>query len=188
MKLQKNTWLLILLTTVLSAGVYWYEFRKDATEIASKTQQQQLFNLQEQDIQKIIIERPDITLEFVKLDNNTQSWQMKHPQSVTAEDGRISFLLDLFVNGKKERSFTVSQQQLSQYGLEQAIGKIIIETNNQKTQQIILGQPAIKPDTIYAQIITPQINNSNSPREIVIVSQNWQYAIEPELSQWINQN
>lgn len=183
MKLEKNTLLLILLAIFLSVGVYFYEIETNVNKTENQLQQQQLFTLQEKDLQKIIIDRSDLNLEFVRTQSNSQSWEMKSPQDAPAEDGRMSFLLDLLINGKKERSFTVSQQQLSQYGLEKAIGKITIETNNKQTQQIILGKPALEPNTIYAQIIDTQGNNSET--EIVVVSQNWQYAIEPQLSEWI---
>jgi hypothetical protein len=185
MKLQKNTLLLILLASILSVGVYFYEIRTELNKTENQ-QEQQLFTVQEKDIQKIIIHRRDRNLEFVRSPNNSESWQMKSPQDVPAEDGRMAFLLDLLVNGKKERSFTVPQQQLSQYGLEKPIGKITIETNNKQTQEIILGNPALEPTTIYAQIINPQGNNSEI--EIVVVSQNWQYAIEPQVSEWIAQD
>lgn len=186
MKLKRNTWLLILIALSLGSWTYLAEIRPKQQKVATLEQEQQLFQLQKADISRIEIERPDLALKFVKTSNDLQPWQMKYPQNSTASDGRISFLLDLLVNGKKEHSFMVNAAQLSQYGLDQPIAKVKVELKNGKVQQIILGQPGIQPETIYAQIFESGVDKERN--EVILVSKNWQYAVEPELEAWQQSN
>ena len=185
MKLQKNTLFLILLAFILSGSVYLYEMGQRST-IESTQKERQLFNLTEENIVKLTVERSELTLKFIRSKKDSDSWQMTAPQDAVAEDGRISFLLDLAVNNIKERDFNISDRQLGQYGLERPKGKIILETKDRQTYQIILGKKAIAPNTIYARIITPQTTSSEI--QVVVVSQNWQYGIEQELAEWTKES
>lgn len=181
MKLKGTTWLLIILAAILGSWVYFYEIKGEQQRTISATNQQQIFNFPEAEINKIIIQKPNQTLEFERTGKNEQPWQMKQPQNVPASDATIAFLLDLIAKGKSDRSFTVPQSELGQYGLDNPIAHIIIESNNQTTQEIFLGQPSLNEESIYVYIPT---SKSKTDVNVLLVSRNWQYAVDRELSEW----
>lgn len=187
MKLTKTTWLSLLLAAVLGGGVYGYELisTRQETSQVNTAQSQQLFQLPEADVQKIVIDKPQQKLELVRTQNKTNPWQLKQPQDAPANMGTVAFLLDLLVSGKPQRSFIVTADERSQYGLDEPIAKVTFVTRN-GSRQIILGQSGLDEETIYAQIKSRA--NERSETEVVIVSKNWQYAVERELEAWKQSN
>lgn len=182
MKISRNTWILVSLAGILSGGMLGHEIIKDGQETIIQDQQKQIFKFEQTDISKIIINKSSQTLELVKSDRQIQPWQIKQPVDTPANDGRVTFLTDLLIRGEKEHSFFVTSERLAQYGLEHPWAKITILLNNNQTYQITLGKPGIEQNTIYAQIISPF--NNQSQAEVVLISKNWQYAVEPELAAW----
>lgn len=178
MKIQKSTLSLVLIAIILGGLVYLIEIRSKQQQQEITIQEQKLFNINIENIKKIIIQKSDTTLEFIA---NENSWQMIQPEELMASDGVMAFLLDLIAEGKSDRIIKIAPNQLSQYGLESPIATITIELNNGQQQQILLGKETIDPKLIYAQVIT---NNNQSTTEIVIVSKNWQYAIDRDLAEW----
>lgn len=187
MKLTKTTWLSLLLAAILGSGVYIYELIGDRQEApqANTAQSHQLFQLREADIEKIVIDKPQQTLELVKTQDKTHPWQLKQPQDVPANLGTVAFLLDLLASGKPERNFTVAADKQWQYGLDEPIATVTFISGND-SQQIILGRSGLSEQTIYAQIKSP--DNDESETEVVLVSKNWQYAVERELEAWKQSN
>ncbi|VEP11454.1 conserved hypothetical protein [Hyella patelloides LEGE 07179] len=182
MKLQKSTLFLVLIAIILGGLVYLVEIRSEQQQQEITIQEQKLFNINVENIKRIIIQKSDTILEFIASDN---SWQMIQPEKLIASDGVMAFLLDLIAEGKSDRILEIAPNQLSQYGLESPIATITIELNNGQQQQILLGKETIDPKLIYAQVIT---DNNKSTIEIVIVSKNWQYAIDRDLAEWQDSN
>jgi hypothetical protein len=179
--IKKNTWLLIIIAAILGSWVYFYEIKAVQNQAVLEEKQQQIFSFTEEKIKKIIIQKPNQTLEFERTKNKSQPWQMKQPQDVSANNATISFLLDLIAKGKRDRTFSVSPSQLAQYGLEKPIAHIIIELDNQATSEIFLGNPSLNEESIYAY--TPSAA-SKTKIALLLVSRNWQYAVDRELSEW----
>lgn len=181
MKLNKTTWLSLLLAVVLGSGVYGYELIKNRRESspATTSQSQPLFTLQETDIQKIVITRSQQTLELVKTEDKINPWQLKQPEDISANTGTVAFLLDLLASGKPQRTFTVPADERSQYGLDEPIATVTF-VSSKGSQQIILGQPSINEETIYAQIGS----SSTDEFEVALVTKNWQYAVEQDIEAW----
>jgi hypothetical protein len=185
MKLQFKTWLLLLSALLLGIVIYTYEIHNKQTIIEQKTQKQ-LFNVAENEISKISIDRANSHLEFIKTDNKDAFWKMKKPELSTANEATITFLLNLFANGKKERFFSTPVDRLSEYGLAKPLARIQIELNNRTQREIILGNTSqLDRELIYAAI-DPGANERDI--EIFLVSKNWQYAVEREFSEWTQSN
>lgn len=182
MTIQRNTWLLLILATILGGWVYVYEIRGKAEKTQIEVEQQQIFNFSEKAIAKIFIDRPNQTLEFVRTGDFDRPWQMKQPEDVPASDATISFLVDLLVRGERDRAFTVPVSQLKEYGLDNPQTKISVELNNGQRHQIFLGQPNINDKSLYAQ--TDLSQNTHRETEILLVPKNWQYAVERDLQEW----
>jgi hypothetical protein len=183
MTIQRNTWLLLILATIVGGWVYFYEIRGKAERTQIEAEQQQIFDFPEEAIAKIVIDRPNETLEFVRTDNSNRPWQMKKPEDVPASDATVSFLVDLLVRGERDRAFTIPISQLKEYGLDNPQTKISVELNNGQMHQIFLGQANINDKSLYAQTDLSQKTN-NQEAEILLVPKNWQYAVQRDVQEW----
>ncbi len=198
MKLKKSTWFLVFLTTILGVWVYFYEVKLPVQTNAIQQQAPKIFNFDPKNIQTITISISESAwsrlpnssdktlsptfLELVKTPNQSSSWLMKQPETFVINPGVISFLLNLIEQGTTERKLLITQQQLSQYGLEQPLAIITIQLNNQQTYKLLLGKETINPDVIYAQI-NPTVVNSKTT-EVLLVSKKWHYAALREIEEW----
>ncbi len=180
MKLQRSTWILVVSALILGGVVYVSEVQWTPKPAAEETKGKRMFDLAEEDIQGIIIQKDGETLEFVRTGKTEPIWQMKQPDNVPARDATVSFLLNLLVNGKKERSFTISPEEKYQYGLQNPLAKVIIKLEH-KTIDLVLGIPTLNNQFIYA-FVNPQKDTN----EVSLVPIDLKYAIEKELSEWKN--
>ncbi len=79
MKLKKTTWILMITAFVMIAWVALYELPRQKQE-ANNITEQKIFNIEENQIRKITINKPDITLEFVAIADRENSWSMIKPE------------------------------------------------------------------------------------------------------------
>lgn len=172
MKLQKSTWFLLAIALVLSGVVYVNEI-----EERSEAAAEELFDFEEEEVQGLVIEQPEQTLEFERRDTN--AWQMKQPQDVPASDASVSFLLNLLVQGESDRSFTIAPEERQEYGLDTPQAEIQVRLENEQ-HEIVLGNPSFDNRSVYAQI-----DPANQDEVTVfLVPIDFQYAVERELNEW----
>lgn len=183
MKLQKTTLFLLGLALALGGFVYFNELKNQSELEVIQNKPAAIFNFQEEDIIKLIITTQKQTLEFSRSEGKQFTWHMKQPKNVPANDGVVSFLLNLLVLGKSQRSFTVSADNLSQYGLQPPFAKIKIILRDRQEYHLTLGKADFENKYLYASI-EPQ-SNLQQTRQILLVSKNFQYAIsERTLQDW----
>ena len=140
-------------------------------------------DLEEKEIQAIILEKDgEETLEFVRTGKQEQIWQMKQPEDLPASDAAVSFLLSFLANGKRKRTFTISPEQKSDYGLENSLAKITIKLEPGKNRELVLGLPNLDNQFVYALIDAP--NGNETELEVSLVPIGLKYAVEKELEQW----
>ena len=139
MKLQFNTWLLIALALLFGTTIYTYELQVRQQTVVKQKLATKLFNISENEIDKIIIDRANNYLEFTKTSRQVKPWQMEQPESFPANEATITFLLDLFANGKKERMFKIPANRREDYGLVKPMARIQIGLSNDTQREIILG-------------------------------------------------
>jgi hypothetical protein len=177
--MQKTTLFLILIALGLGGYVYFYEIRSSSQQETATASQQSLFSFAEEDVQRLEIESGE-TLEFVRLENNVNSWRMKQPEDSPAEAGTIVFLLDLLVEEKSSKTFTVEANQLENYGLNNPLATINIELQDNTNHQVVLGNPTFDEEQIYAQINPAE----GETQTISILPIDFQYAVDRSLSEW----
>ena len=182
MKLQRTTWILLSLALVLGGFVYFYEIQGKSQREAIQAKQKQIFDFPEEEIQELIVEKSQRTLKFERTDDDKNPWQMKQPEDVPASDAAVSFLLNLLVQGKSNRSFTISSNQLDRYGLNSPLATVKILLKNQKTHKLILGKPDFEDKFLYGQVDPP--TKPQQDLEIVLLPKNFQYAVEREFKEW----
>ncbi|GAX34129.1 DUF4340 domain-containing protein [Nodularia sp. NIES-3585] len=183
MKLPKTTLILVFLALGLGGFVYFYEIRGESQREEVKTQQQQIFSFTEDDIQSLTIKKQDITL---NLERNTETensqWFLTSPTSEPANDAIVAYLTDLLVQGQSDRTLSTPANQLDDFGLNEPLATINIKLKNQTTHQLILGKPDFNRSFLYAKTdsTTPENGNVN----IILVSTNFENAVNRELSEW----
>ncbi|MGK7899503.1 MAG: DUF4340 domain-containing protein [Xenococcus sp. (in: cyanobacteria)] len=182
MKLKKTTWILMIIAFVLSGWVTLYELPRQRQK-ANNITQQKIFNIEENQIRKITINKPDMILEFVAIADQANSWSMIKPEETPADDAVMAFLTDLLATGTSDRVITLDHNSLAEYGLEEAIATISFTTTDEQNYKIILGKSTIGDRFIYAQVFS----NTAIDNNIVLVSKNWQYAIDRDLQEWKSQ-
>ena len=164
---------------VLSGWVVLYELPRSRQEAYNITEQK-IFNIEENQLRKIIIHKGDLTLEFVATKDPNNPWSMSKPEKTLADDAVISFLTDLLVNGTSDRVIALENASLAEYGLDKPIATISFAATDGQTYKIVLGKSTIGDRFIYAQVFSNTSINNN----IVLISKNWQYAVDRELSEW----
>lgn len=180
MKLKSSTYFLLGLCLVLG-GIVYLQFKSDKATIEQvENTQKSLFDFTESDIQELtlISNQQAKPLQFKKTENPQQPWQLISPENRPVNKAAMAFLLDILLTGKSNRSFTVSNAQISEYGLNQPSGKIIITLKNNKTYQIILGKSNLENQFVYGQILS----SKSGENQIFLLPKSLQSAIEREIS------
>jgi Domain of unknown function (DUF4340) len=181
MKLQKTTWFLVVIAMLFGGAIYFLEIQKQPEQLEVKAEQNKIFNFQKEDVRELTIQTKNETLEFEKTNRANNQWQMKRPENVIANDAAISFLLNLLVEGKRDREFKVSREKLQEYGLEKPLATIKIGLNARNTHQLILGNSDFEDKFLYALVDS---SLKNEEVTIALIPKDFQYAIERDLTEW----
>lgn len=183
MKLSRTTLVLIFLALGLGGFVYFYEIRGQTQRQEVKKQQQQIFSFQEDDIESLTIKIKDTTLSL-KRNQATEKpqWLLVSPTTEPANDAIVTYLTDLLVQSESDRTLSVPSTQREEFGLVPPLATININLKNKKTHQLILGKPDFNRGFLYAQTDLQTQENGNI--NIILVSTNFENAVNRELSEW----
>jgi Domain of unknown function (DUF4340) len=176
MKLQKTTWTLVSVAILLSGVVYFYERQSNPQQDEVQVNQKSIFDFKKEEIQALTITTKKETLKLERTGKKDSSWQMNQPLNVTASNAVVDFLLNLLVEGKRDRTLTISPEQRKEYGLDKPFAKIDIQLKNGTNHQLILGNTDFEGQSLYAQ--------TERGSEIILVSKDFQFAIERDLNEW----
>ncbi len=183
MKLQRSTLILLLLALSLGGFVYFYEVQGASQRKLALAKQQQIFSFEEEQVQSFTVKTKQQTLEIERGDKSGKPiWRMKAPSKTPASDASVSYLINLLVNGKSDRTIQVGAAQLQEYGLSQPQATIEVKLKNQKTHQLILGKPDFNRNFLYAQANPPGLPAGNV--NVLLVSTDFENAVNRPLSEW----
>ena len=188
MKLKRTTWILILLALSLGSFVYFYEIKGAPQREAAQAKQKEIFSFEKDQIQALTVKSQEQTLTFERVTQEAvdkpsiSQWQMKAPSDAPASDPSVSYLLDLLVDGKSDRTLSIFANQLQEYGLDKPQATVEVRLNNQQTHQIILGKPNFNSSFLYAQVDPP----AQTPQqlEVLLVPIDFEYGVKRPLSEW----
>jgi hypothetical protein len=183
MKLQRTTLILLLLALGLGGFVYFYEIQGATQRQEAKAQKQKIFSFNEEQVQSFTVKNKNQTLKF-ELSNQSgkPKWQMKDPSDTPASDASVSYLLNLLVSGKSDRTLSVPVAQLREYGLDRPGATVEVKLNNQKTHRLILGKPNFDRSFLYAQADPP--TQATGQVDVLLVSTDFENAVNRSLSEW----
>lgn len=186
MKLQRTTLILLVLALGLGGFVYLYEIKGATQRQEAKAKEQQIFSFEEEQVQSFTVKTKEQTLSFERGDKSSKlKWLMKAPSQTPASDASVSYLMNLLVKGKSDRTIQVPAAQLREYGLDQPQATIVVKLNNQKTHQLILGKPVFNSNFLYAQADPPGLAAGNV--DVLLVSTDFENAVNRSLSEWKSQ-
>lgn len=185
MKLQRNTVILLISALVLGGFVYFSETQRTQKQEATKTTKQPIFAFKDDQIQSLTIYTAKDTLEFERVNGKGTNWRMKTPKDAPASDAAVSFLTNLIVEGKSDRSFTIPTNQRQEYGLDQPMATVKIQLKNKENYRLLLGKPDFNKSFLYASVNSP----AQTPQQLnlLLVPYEFEYAVNRPLSEWQGQ-
>jgi len=179
MKLPKTTFILILLALGLGGFVYFHEIKGKNQQAEIKIQNQKIFAFTADDVQSLTIKIKETTLQLERRNTSEKpQWEIKSPISALANDAIVSYLMDLLVKGKSERTVLISSAELSEFGLDKPVATIDIKLKNQESHQLILGKGDFNNQFLYAQA------DSNKNMNLLLVSKDFVNAVNRDISEW----
>ncbi|MTJ16615.1 MULTISPECIES: DUF4340 domain-containing protein [unclassified Dolichospermum] len=179
MKLPKTTLILILLALGLGGFVYFHEIKGKNQQAEIKIQNQKIFAFTADDVQSLTIKIKETTLQLERRNTSEKpQWEIKSPISALANDAIVSYLMDLLVDGKSERTVLISSAELSEFGLDKPVATIDIKLKNQQSHQLILGKGDFNNQFLYAQA------DSNKNMNLLLVSKDFVNAVNRDISEW----
>lgn len=179
MKFPKTTLILILLALGLGGFVYFHEIKGKNQQAEIKIQNQKIFTFTADDVQSLTIKIKETTLQLERRNTSEKpQWEIKSPISALANDAIVSYLMDLLVKGKSERTVLISSAELSEFGLDKPVATIDIKLKNQQSHQLILGKGDFNNQFLYAQA------DSNKNMNLLLVSKDFVNAVNRDISEW----
>jgi Domain of unknown function (DUF4340) len=109
----------------------------------------------------------------------TESPKETNLTKVPGNEAYVAYLLDQMVKGTSDR---VTPDPRIDYGLNQPQATIDVKLNDGKTHQLILGKPNFNKSSLYA-IANPPTQGNQSP-QVILVSANFENAVNRPLSEW----
>ncbi|BAY97435.1 hypothetical protein NIES37_13770 [Tolypothrix tenuis PCC 7101] len=183
MKFSRTTLILILLALGLGSFVYFYEIRGETQREEVKEKKQQIFAFTADDVQSLKIATAKLSL---ALERNPQDsppkWLLKSPVSEPANDAIVSYLMDLLVKGKSDRTLSISPNQKGDFGLDNPQATINITLKNQQSHQLLLGTTNFNRRLLYVQV-DPSVKPDGNI-DVLLVSTDFENAVNRDISEW----
>lgn len=182
MKLKKSTWILVIVALLLGGGVVFYEAQIAPQREETQNKNKQIFSFTEAEIDGFTINKDGKVLKIKRNQGQTNPWQMKQPEDVPASDAVVSFLVDLLVEGKSDRSVNISRQELEEYGLEKPLATIEIQLTSDTSHKLMLGKADFSEKFVYA--LADPSERSEQELEIQLIPIGFKHAVERETKEW----
>ena len=196
MKFKKSTQILFASALILATGVAVYEGTIAPDRQAAKLLQQQVFNFEVDRVTTLTVKTPERTLKFDRLppeeDSTTPRWQFQVVEAsdeseiqkdpIPAKEAYVSFLLDALVNARSDRTLTVTESELGEYGLDEPQAIVEVKLDDETTHQIQLGERDFSESLVYAIADVP--TEETTDFSVLLVSTNLENGINRSLSEW----
>jgi hypothetical protein len=183
MKLKSSTIALVAIALLFAGGIYfWNQTQSQQTSASdSKTATKPLFDLKETDITQITIEF-EPNRQVLKLEKTAKGWQLLTPKTGPANEGSVTFLLNLLATSTSEQTLQVEPAQLKEFGLVPPTATLSFGLKNQSSHQIVLGKQNFNQSAVYAQIDPGSA--AAKKKEVVLVPTGFLDAIKRPLTEW----
>ncbi|MEO1402201.1 MAG: DUF4340 domain-containing protein [Cyanobacteria bacterium J06635_1] len=181
MKLQRSTWVLLVVAIALGSGVLLYETQ--TVNDTEQTQGQSLYPFEEKDVQQLKIDRADTIIAFEKTSDGT--WGMSEPQQQPAEAGAIAFLLDQLTGKPTLDTLTVSPDDLPKFGLDAPPATVTLTLADSVTHQIQVGSADFSGDNLYVRRVDEAEEDDGEAVTVYLVSGGLRNGVERPVEEWL---
>jgi hypothetical protein len=182
MKIKSSTLAMLAIAALTVGGVYFWD-RNQAQQTKTAEEKKSgtaLFQFKEADIVQLNIRANGQTVELARMDNG---WQIKAPKPGPADDATVSFLLNLLVTGRSERSLDANPSDLKEFGLAQPSATLDIQLKNQKAHQLLLGGQNFNQSARYARV-DPFATKPGQKSSVMLIPNNFLDALKRPVSDW----
>ncbi len=141
----------VVVLAALTGTLYWSNHHK-STETAPSTADvpPKILSLNESDISGIAINKKDAA--EIQLTRNGNDWQITAPQAFQADQSAATGMVAALANLDAQRLVEKKASDLGQFGLATPVLTIGVHGNNNKTQQLLLGDAAPTGNAVYAKL------------------------------------
>ncbi|NJL09477.1 MAG: DUF4340 domain-containing protein [Calothrix sp. SM1_7_51] len=177
--------ILILLALSLGGFVYFYEIQGKTQREEVEEKNKQIFSFTADDVQALTITTNNTTISLERNSNNDDQatkWLLKSPELAPASNASVSYLMDLLVDGKTNRTLSALANQISEYGLDKPQATIEVKLKNQKSHQLVLGKQDFNQRFIYAR--ADSITKPDGNIDILLLSTDFLNGVNRDLSEW----
>lgn len=197
MKIQRSTFILVLLSLGLASGIYLQQRLTAVPESGEaglvRPDGEALFGFQEADITQVTIQRPDLTLSLKKRDApvpGEPDWTITAPEQGPASDGAVAYLLNLLATGDRRDSFRLTndgqpqgdtQKRLSEFGLDQPMAQVEVTLVDGSRHQLILGDRNFDGSGLYG---VADAEPSSAELTVFWVTSDFETAVQRPLADW----
>jgi hypothetical protein len=179
MKLKSSTLALVAIALLTVGGLYlWQRQAPSADTKDGALAGKPLFQFKETDITKVVIQQPTQTLSLTK---GNKGWQIVAPKPGPADEGTVTFLLNLLATGTSEKTLQADAKQLSEFGLTAKPTTIDVTLKNQKSHRVVLGNQTFDQGSVYARV---DPNTASGAVPVAIVPTNFLDAVDRPLAEW----
>ncbi len=179
MKVKPTTIALVLVALLLGlvtlVTVQTNEPRSGQTE---EEEPQELFGFIESEVQAVQLETQTNRFEF---DRTDAGWQMVVPEQTPASDASIAFLLDQMATARSPRSITATEDELTDFGLDEPLATVTVTLENESTHELVLGGYDFNQTSLYALADPPEETEEFT---VFLVSPNFENAVGRPYEEW----
>jgi hypothetical protein len=171
----KKTILLLLITVLFAAAIYYFEFvqkekSKNAQEISNT-----IFKLKPEDVNYLQIQtHNEIKNQMVTLQKTEKGWQLSDPLQDSADQSVVNDLLKLFSEQKMQNIETQNVQNLTEFGLDIPVATFIWKNNQGASEKIQIGSQKNFEGLSFAKL--------NDEPQVRIVQSTWLTKSEQNLT------
>lgn len=204
MKLQRSTWILLVVALGLGGGVFWLQRQVPAEPEATTPQSQPIFSFPEEQVQTLRLQTRQQTLVFSRGAVSapspsptstgtvpqlpelslTSSWQMQQPVQAPASDTSVAYLLNLMATSTADQTLTIPASRKAEFGFEQPLATVDITLQDQTRHRLVLGKFNFNESYLYALADPPAAPTSTL--KVLLVPTVFENAVNRPLTEWQN--
>ncbi|MEL7035459.1 MAG: DUF4340 domain-containing protein [Cyanobacteria bacterium J06592_8] len=193
MKLQRSTLILMSIALGLAGYVYISNIQRTTQQQIIQEAEKQIFSFSRDDVKSVTVTTPEQTITAERIPENEDPeqspWKLTQPVQTPANQATVDFLLNQLVVDQSIpedpsiglRRLTISEEELSKYGLDSPENIVEVTLNNDQTYKLSLGGKDFSGRSVYGQTQTPETEAEFS---ILVIPEGIISAVERPLEEW----
>ncbi len=143
---MRNTIILLIIAAALGAYVYFYEIKGEEKRKEQEQYEKQLMHFEQDSVTAIEIKSAGG--DFV-MQKSRDGWRIEEPVSTGADNAPINSLLRSLSGAEKKRTFHITPEELTRYGLGMGALKVKLTMNDGSSDSLFFGAKSSVGNNIY---------------------------------------